>query len=80
MVLDVIDGWVVYTLAGPDARDAFGRCPSSSSRPPGSCRGRWPGSAFGCWWSASGIDLLVPSMLAAHCRSGSRTSARELLT
>ena len=79
VVRDVSDGWVLHTLEGTGAREAFARL--SELELPGSGFVQGAVARIGVRVLVDGdrVGLLVPSMLAAHLRERIEDECRELL-
>ena len=80
VVRDVSDGWVLHTLSGPDARDAFARVSELELPASGFVQGAVARIGVRVLVIGERIDLLVPSMLAAHLRERIEDECGELLT
>jgi sarcosine oxidase gamma subunit len=68
LVLEVSDGWTAFTLAGPDAREAFARLSALELPEHGSLQGdvaRVPAKVLA---GTERLHLLVPSSWAEHVR------------
>lgn len=80
VVRDVSDGWVLHTIEGAGAREAFARLSELELPATGFAQGQV--ARVGVRVSVNGdrVDLLVPSMLAAHVRERIEDESRELLT
>ena len=79
VVLDVSDGWVAHSLDGPGSREAFARLSELVLPIAGSLVGEVTGVGVRILVDRSRIDLLVPSMVAAHVRERIETDCAELL-
>jgi sarcosine oxidase gamma subunit len=79
VVLDVSDGWVVHSLDGPGSREAFARLSELELPAAGSLVGGVARVGVRILVDADRIDLLVPSMVAAHVRERIEVDAAELL-
>jgi sarcosine oxidase gamma subunit len=79
VVRDVSDGWVVHSIEGSEARAAFARL--SELELPASGFAQGAVATVGVRVIAHGdrIDLLVPSMVAAHVRDRIDDECGELL-
>jgi hypothetical protein len=67
IVVDTTDGWAGWTLAGPDARDAFGRL-SAVPLSPGFSQGDVAHVPVKIFASDEALDLLVPAIWGAYLR------------
>ena len=79
VVRDVSDGWVLYRLEGPGSRDAFARLSELALPAFGFVQGAVARIGVRVMVDGDRIDLLVPSMLAAHLRERIEDECRELL-
>ena len=79
VVLDVSDGWIVHSLDGPGSREAFARLSELELPASGSLVGEVARVGVRILVDADRIDLLVPSMVAAHVRERIENGAAELL-
>jgi sarcosine oxidase gamma subunit len=79
VVLDVSDGWIVHSLDGPGSREAFARLSELELPFAGSLVGEVARVGVRILVDALRIDLLVPSMVAAHVRERVEIDAAELL-
>jgi sarcosine oxidase gamma subunit len=79
VVRDVSDGWVMHTLQGPGARDAFARLSELELPTSGFVQGAVARIGVRVLVQADRLDLLVPSMLAAHLRERIEDECRDLL-
>ena len=79
VVLDVSDGWVVHLLDGTGSREAFARLAELELPVAGSLVGEVARVGVRILVDADRIDLLVPSMVAAHVRERIEIDAAELL-
>ena len=79
LVRDVSDGWVLHTLEGPGARYAFGRLSELELPASGFVQGAVARIGVRVLVEGDRIDLLVPSMFAAHLRERIEDECRELL-
>ena len=80
VVRDVSDGWVMHTLEGPGARDAFARLSELELPATGFVQGAVARVGVRVLVDGERVDLLVPSMLAEHVRERIEDECRELLT
>jgi sarcosine oxidase gamma subunit len=80
VVRDVSDGWVMHTLAGPRARDAFAHLSELELPASGFVQGAVARIGVRVLVDGDRVDLLVPSMLAAHLRERIEDECGELLT
>jgi len=79
VVLDVSDGWIVHSLDGPGSREAFARLSELELPAAGSLVGELARVGVRILVDGDRIDLLVPSMIAAHVRERIEVDAAELL-
>ena len=79
VVLDVSNGWVAHTLDGPGSREAFARLSELELPVAGALTGEVARIGARVLVEADRIDLLVPSMLAAHVRERIEIDCAELL-
>jgi hypothetical protein len=79
VVRDVSDGWLMHTLDGPGARDAFARLSELELPASGFVQGGVARIGVRVLVQADRLDLLVPSMLAAHLRERIEDECRDLL-
>jgi sarcosine oxidase gamma subunit len=79
VVLDVSDGWDALSLDGPGSREAFARLSALVLPIEGSLVGEVAGVGVRILVDRDRIDLLVPSMVAAHVRERIETDCAELL-
>lgn len=79
VVRDVSDGWVTHTLEGAGARDAFARLSELELPASGFVHGAVARIGVRVLVHADRLDLLVPSMLAAHLRERIEDQCRDLL-
>ena len=79
VVRDVSDGWVLHTLEGPGARDAFARLSELELPTTGFVQGSVARIGVRVLVDGDRVDLLVPSMLAEHLRERIEDECRELL-
>jgi sarcosine oxidase gamma subunit len=79
VVRDVSDGWVVHTLEGPGARDAFARLSELELPKAGFVQGAVARVGVRVLVDGDRVDLLVPSMLAEHVHERIEDECRELL-
>jgi len=79
VVLNVSDGWIVFTLEGPGSREAFARVSELELPDSGSLVGEVARVGVRILVDSDRIDLLVPSMVAAHVRERIEIDAAELL-
>ena len=68
VVCDVSDGWLMHTLEGPGTRDAFARLSELELPASGFVQGAVARIGVRVLVHGDRVDLLVPSMLAAHLR------------
>jgi sarcosine oxidase gamma subunit len=80
VVRDVSDGWLMHTLEGPGARDAFARLSELELPASGFVQGGVARIGVRVLVQGDRVDLLVPSMLAAHLRERIEDECRDLLT
>lgn len=80
VVRDVSDGWLMHTLEGPGARDAFARLSELELPASGFVQGAVARIGVRVLVQGDRVDLLVPSMLAAHLRERIEDECRDLLT
>ena len=80
LVSDVSDGWVLHTLDGPGARDAFARLSELELPFSGFVQGAVARIRVRVLVQGDRVDMLVPSMLAAHLLERIQDECRELLT
>jgi len=79
VVLDVSDGWVVHSLDGPGSREAFARLSELELPASGSLSGEVTRVGVRILVDGERIDLLAPSMVAAHVRERIEIDCAELL-
>jgi sarcosine oxidase gamma subunit len=79
VVRDVSDGWVLHTLRGPGAREAFARLSELELPASGSVQGAVARVGVRVLLEGDRVDLLVPSMLATHVLERIEDECRELL-
>lgn len=79
VVSDVSDGWVVHRLEGPGSREAFARLSELMLPASGFVQGAVARIGVRVLVDGDRLDLLVPSMLAAHLRERIEDECRELL-
>ena len=79
VVLDVSDGWIVFSLEGPGSREAFARLSELELPATGSLVGEVARVGVRILVGGDRIHLLVPSMVAAHVRERIEIDAAELL-
>ena len=79
LVRDVSDGWVLHTLEGPGARYAFGRLSELELPTSGFVQGAVARIGVRVLVEGDRVDLLVPSMFAAHLRERIEDECQELL-
>jgi sarcosine oxidase gamma subunit len=79
VVLDVSDGWSVHSLDGPASREVFARLSELELPATGSLVGEVARVGVRILVDGDRIDLLVPSMLAAHLRERIEIDGAELL-
>ena len=79
VVLDVSNGWVAHTLDGPGSREAFARLSELELPVTGALTGEVARIGARVLVEADRIDLLVPSMFAAHVRERIEIDCAELL-
>ncbi len=79
VVRDVSDGWVAHTLEGPGAREAFARLSELELPASGFVQGAVARIGVRVLVEGDRVELLVPSMLAAHLRERIEDECRELL-
>jgi sarcosine oxidase gamma subunit len=79
VVCDVSDGWVAHTLGGPGSREAFARLSELELPASGFVQGAVARIGVRVLVDGDRVDLLVPSMLAAHLRERIEDECRELL-
>lgn len=79
VVRDVSDGWVLHTLEGPGARDAFARLSELELPTSGFVQGAVARIGVRVLVEGDRVDLLVPSMFAAYLRERIEDECRELL-
>jgi hypothetical protein len=80
LVRDVSDGWVLHTLLGSGARDAFARLSELELPVSGTVQGAVARIGVRVLVEGDRVDMLVPSMLAAHLLERIEDECRELLT
>ena len=80
VVRDVSDGWAMYTISGERARDAFARLSELELPTSGFVQGAVARIGVRVLVEGDRVDLLVPSMLAAHLRERIQDECRELLS
>jgi hypothetical protein len=78
VVLDVSDGWSVWTLAGSDAREAFSRLSDLELEDEGYVQGDVARVPVRVLTVAGRLHLLVPAMWEEHLRDRIRTNSRGL--
>jgi sarcosine oxidase gamma subunit len=78
IVRDVSDGWVLHTIEGPGARDAFARLSELELPASGFVQGAVARIGVRVLIEGDRVDLLVPSMLATHLRERIQDECREL--
>jgi sarcosine oxidase gamma subunit len=79
VVLDVSGGWDALSLDGPGSREAFARLSALVLPIEGSLVGEVAGVGVRILVDRDRIDLLVPSMVAAHVRERFETDCADLL-
>ena len=79
VVRDVSDGWVAHTISGEGAREAFARLSELELPAAGFVQGAVARVGVRVLVDGDRVDLLVPSMLAAHVRDRIEDECRELL-
>ncbi len=79
VVRDVSDGWVLHSLDGPGARDALARLSELELPTSGFVQGAVGRIGVRVLVEGDRVDLLVPSMFAAHLRDRIQDESRELL-
>lgn len=79
VVRDVSDGWVAHTISGEGAREAFARLSELELPVAGFVQGDVARVGVRVLVDGDRVDLLVPSMLAAHVRERIEDECRELL-
>jgi sarcosine oxidase gamma subunit len=79
VVRDVSDGWAMHTISGERARDAFARLSELELPASGFVQGAVARVGVRVLVEGERVDLLVPSMLAAHLRERIEDECAELL-
>ena len=80
IVRDVSDGWILHTLEGPGARNAFARLSDLELPASGFVQGAVARIGVRVLVEGDRVDLLVPSMMATHLRERIEDECRGLLT
>jgi sarcosine oxidase gamma subunit len=79
VVHDVSEGWTVHTISGEGSRDAFARLSELELPASGFVQGAIARIGVRVLVDGDRIDVLVPSMLAAHLRERIEDESGELL-
>ncbi|MDP9296650.1 MAG: hypothetical protein M3O88_08175, partial [Actinomycetota bacterium] len=78
IVLDVSDGWALWTLAGPDARETFSRLSDVELDAEGYVQGDVARVPVRVIALGERLHLLVPAMWEEHLRDRIRSNAVDL--
>ena len=79
VVRDVSEGWAMHTISGDGAREAFARLSELELPASGFVQGAVARIGIRVLVAGDRLDLLVPSMLAAHLRERIEDECGDLL-